>query len=108
MRRLRVSLCLSAGILCCFARTGRAQDESVAIGREVAIPRHLQDGEEYQITIRQLVAFGEKLFTAKWTIQEGQGRPNTKGTGPAPQLSNPSEPLFLPRNFNTISGPHTN
>jgi hypothetical protein len=81
---------------------------SAQIGREVAVQRHLQDGEEYQITIPQLVAFGEKLFTAKWTIQEGQGRPNTKGTGPAPPLSNPSEPLIFPRNFNRISGPDAN
>jgi len=35
------------------------------IGREVAIPRHVQDGEEYQLTIPQLIAFAEKLFTAK-------------------------------------------
>jgi hypothetical protein len=82
--------------------------QSAQIGREAAIPHHLQDGEEYQITIPQLIAFGEKLFTAKWTIQEGQGRPNIKGTGPAPPLSNPSEPLVFPRNFNRISGPDSN
>jgi hypothetical protein len=93
------------GISVCYAI---ALTASAQIGREVAISRHLQDGEEYQITIPQLVAFGEKLFTAKWTIQEGQGRPNTKGTGPAPPLSNPSEPLVFPRNFNRISGPDAN
>lgn len=76
------------------------------IGREVAIPRHLQDGEEYQLTIPQLVTFGEKLFTAKWTIQEGAGRPLTKGTG-AP-LSDLSDPLIFPRNFNRFSGPDSN
>src|SRR6202790_1673603 len=97
MAMVGVSVCYA------FALTASAQ-----IGREVAVPRHLQDGEEYQITIPQLVAFGEKLFTAKWTIQEGQGRPNTKGTGPAPPLSNPSEPLVFPRNFNRISGPDAN
>jgi hypothetical protein len=78
------------------------------IGKEVAVPHHLQDGEEYQVTIPQLIAFGEKLFAAKWTIQEGQGRPNTKGAGPAPPLSNPSEPLVFPRNFNRVSGPDAN
>jgi hypothetical protein len=99
----------SIGVLVCFwaliAGVPRSRSQ---IGREVAIPRHLQDGEEYQITIPQLIAFGEKLFTAKWTVQEGQGRPNTKGTGPAPPLSNPSEPLVFPRNFNRISGPDSN
>ena len=51
------------------------------IGREVAIPRHLQDGEEFQISTRDLVSFGQKLFTAMWTSQEGAGRPLTKGRG---------------------------
>jgi hypothetical protein len=45
-----------------------AQDRSL-IGKEVAIPRHLQDGEEYDLSIPRLIQFGEKLFTAKWTIQ---------------------------------------
>jgi hypothetical protein len=97
-----------AALVCFFALTAWAQGDGSQIGREVAVPRHLQDGEEYQITIPQLIAFGEKLFTAKWTIQEGQGRPNTKGTGPAPPLSNPSEPLVFPRNFHRISGPDSN
>jgi hypothetical protein len=76
------------------------------IGREMAVPRHLQDGEEYQLTIPQLVTFGEKLFTAKWTIQEGAGRPLTKGTGGP--LSDLTDPLIFPRNFNRISGPDSN
>jgi di-heme oxidoreductase (putative peroxidase) len=94
-----------AGVLVCYAVTLTA---SAQIGREVAIPRHLQDGEEYQITIPQLISFGEKLFTAKWTIQEGQGRPNIKGTAAGPPLSDPTEPLVFPRNFNRISGPDSN
>ncbi len=95
-------------LICCFALTSWAQDDRSQIGKEVAIPRHLQDGEEYQLTIPQLIAFGEKLFTAKWTIQEGQGRPNIKGTAAGPPLSVPSEPLVFPRNFNRISGPDSN
>ena len=76
------------------------------IGREVAIPRHLQDGEEFQLSTRDLVSFGQKLFTAMWTSQEGAGRPLTKGTGNP--LSDPTSPLVFPRNFNRISGPDTN
>ena len=45
------------------------------IGREIAISQHLQDGEEFQLSIPKLIAFGEKLFTARWTIQEGAARP---------------------------------
>jgi hypothetical protein len=84
-----------------------AQDHSL-IGKEVAIPRHLQDGEEYELSIPKLIRFGESLFTAKWTIQEGQGRALVKGTAGGPQLSDPSEPLLFPRNFNRISGPDSN
>ena len=107
MNSTAVRWCI-ATLVCCFALTAGVQEGRSQIGKEVAIPRHLQDGEEYQITIPQLIAFGEKLFTAKWTIQEGQGRPNIKGTAAGPRLSNPREPLVFPRNFNRISGPDSN
>jgi hypothetical protein len=80
--------------------------QSANIGREVAIPRHLRDGEEYQLSIPDLINYGKKLFIAKWTVQEGAGRPMTKGTG-AP-LSDLRDPLVFPRNFNRISAPDTN
>jgi hypothetical protein len=76
------------------------------IGQEVAIPAHLQDGEEFTLSTKDLIAFGRSLFTAMWTSQEGAGRPLTKGTG-AP-LSDPGDPLIFPRNFNRLSGPDTN
>jgi hypothetical protein len=95
---------LIASLICC-AVVGMAA-ESERIGREVAIPRHLQDGEEYEVSIRDLIAYGEKLFTASWTSQEGAGRPLSKGTGSP--LSDPGSPLVFPRNFNRLSGPDTN
>jgi hypothetical protein len=49
---------------------------------------------------------GEKLFTAKFTIEEGAGRPLTKGTG-AP-LSDPNSRLVFPRNFDRLSSPDSN
>jgi len=76
------------------------------IGREVAIPKHMQDGEEYKVSVTALIDYGRKLFDAMWTSQEGAGRPLTKGTG-AP-LADAHEPLTFPRNFNRISGPDTN
>jgi len=76
------------------------------IGQEVAVPVHLQDGQEFQMTPDQLAAFGKTLFTAMWTSQEGAGRPMTKGTGNP--ISDPTSPLVFPRNFNRISGPDTN
>lgn len=76
------------------------------IGREVAISQHLQDGDEFTISLRRLVAHGLKLFTANWTLQEGGGRPLTKGTGGT--LTDPTQPLIFPRNFNRVSAPDAN
>lgn len=76
------------------------------IGSEVAVARHLQDGEEYSLPLRKLLDHGRLLFDANWTNQEGGGRPLTKGTG-AP-LADPSSPLVFPNNFNRISAPDAN
>jgi cytochrome c peroxidase len=76
------------------------------IGREVAIPRHLQDDEEFRTSLPELLAYGKRVFMANWTEEEGAGRPLTKGTGMA--LSDPSKPLVGTRAFNRISGPDAN
>jgi len=83
-----------------------AQSPSSQVGREMAIPVHLQDGEEFNLPVTQLVQFGAKLFNAKFTSQEGAGRPLSKGTG-AP-LSDLSSPLVFPRNFDRLSSPDSN
>jgi hypothetical protein len=83
-----------------------AQTPGTEVGREVAIPTHLQDGEEFTTSIRQLIEYGAQLFNAKFTVQEGAGRPKSKGTG-AP-ISDPSSPLVFPRNFDRISSPDAN
>ena len=82
------------------------QDHDSKVGREVAIPVHLQDGEEFTIPLRHLIEYGSQLFDAKFTIQEGAGRPLSKGTG-AP-ISDPSSPLVFPRNFDRLSSPEAN
>lgn len=76
------------------------------IGREVSIPRHLVNGEEFRMPLQDLLEYGKRLFNANWTIQEGGGRPLVKGTGVP--LADPSRPLVFPRNFNRISGPDAN
>jgi len=76
------------------------------IGSEKAIPRHLEDGEEFEVLLPALLRHGEALFRAAWTGQEGGGRPLSKGTGAA--LSDPHSPLVFPRNFNRISAPDAN
>ena len=47
-----------------------------------------------------------QLFNAKFTIEEGAGRPKSKGTG-AP-VSDPVSPLVFPRNFDRLSSPDAN
>ncbi|MBN9692126.1 MAG: thiol oxidoreductase [Verrucomicrobia bacterium] len=88
-----------------FAASLVAQSPAL-IGREVAVARHLEDGQETMISIPELLAHGRQLFDANWTGQEGGGRPLTKGNGNP--LADPTEPLVFPRNFNRISAPDAN
>jgi len=85
-----------------------AHAQSNEIGREVAIPEHLENGREFRVSLPTLLEFGRQLFTANWTIQEGQGRPLAKGLGAPTPLSDPSSPLVFPRNFNRFSAPDAN
>jgi hypothetical protein len=86
--------------------TVSGQNHNSKVGSEVAIPVHLQDGEEFTIPKMRLIQYGAQLFNARFTIQEGAGRPKSKGTG-AP-LSDPTSPLVFPRNFDRISSPDAN
>src|SRR2546425_953354 len=88
------------------AMVARAQNPNSQVGKEVAIPIHLQNGEEFTTPLHKLIEYGAQLFNAKFTIQEGAGRPLSKGTG-AP-VSDPSSPLVFPRNFDRISSPEAN
>lgn len=99
-------LCFAAFLCCLVAPPALAQGSTSQIGREVAIPTHLQDGEEFNISLMQLIEYGKQLFNAKFTIQEGAGRPMSKGTG-AP-VSDPTSPLVFPRNFDHVSSPEAN
>ncbi len=103
-RQVCRGLCCVSVILAPFPIV--AQTSGSQLGREVAIPVHLQDGDEFSMPIRRLIEYGEKLFNAKFTVQEGAGRPFSKGTG-AP-LSDPTSPLIFPRNFDRISSPEAN
>ena len=86
--------------------SGISASDNSQIGREVSIAAHLKDGDELQMPIPDLLAYGSQLFQARWTTQEGQGRPLTKGTGNP--LSDPSSQLTFPRNFDRLSGPDSN
>ena len=83
-----------------------AQSPAAPIGREVAIARHLADGQEFSTPLADLLAYGRRLFDANWTTQEGGGRPLSKGTGRP--LADPSQPLVGHRAFNRVSAPDAN
>jgi hypothetical protein len=76
------------------------------IGRELSSYERLEDGQEHQLSVRELIRRGEAAFSAEWTPQQGGGRPLSKGVG-AP-LSDLSQPLTFPRNFNRISAQDAN
>jgi hypothetical protein len=102
----RSALCFGSLLLAMAAVSAMGQSTNQQIGREVAVPVHLQDGEEFTTSLRSLIEYGSKLFNAKFTIQEGAGRPLSKGTGAA--ISDLSSPLVFPRNFDRISAPEAN
>jgi len=107
-KRLEIRFAFTAFVLVAGAAgfVSTASSQSRPIGDERAIARHLSDGEEFQLSTPQLIAFGKQLFTAMWTAQDGAGRPLSKGTG-AP-ITDSQSPLVFPRNFNRVSGPDTN
>lgn len=76
------------------------------VGKEVSMSVRLTDGQEFELPLADVVAHGQRLFAANWTIQEGGGRPLTKGTGGA--VTTPGLRLEFPRNFNRVSAPDAN
>lgn len=103
-RSARASLAAAAALVVPLLIAAQSIEEG--IGREVAVPRHLADGEEFSRPLAVVLAHGGRLFAAMWTSQEGAGRPLTKGTGDP--VSDPGSPLVFPRNFNRVSGPDAN
>lgn len=97
---------LIALTLCLTATLFAAEQKKTPIGRELAVPRHLQDDEEFTLPLPVLLQHGKLLFDANWTEQEGGGRPQSKGTGK--QLTDPSAPLSGNRAFNRVSAPDAN
>jgi hypothetical protein len=88
--------------LVAFAAPAVAQE----LGSEKAIEKHFADGQEFSKTLTKVLDHGDELFAAKWTKNDGQGRPLTNGAGGA--LVDPSEPLVGARAMNFLSGPDAN
>ena len=97
---------IACGLATLAALLAADSGPAARIGREVSVPRHLADDEEFRLSLPNLLDYGKRLFVANWTDQEGAGRPLVKGNGR--QLSDPSQPLTGARRFNRISGPDAN
>jgi hypothetical protein len=93
-------------ILCLGSQAENVRGQESSWGEEKAVPHHLQDGDEYRLPLADLLRHGERLFLARWTREDGAGRPMAKGTG-AP-LVDQSRPLTFPRAMNRVSGPDAN
>lgn len=97
---------LAASAIAAALAASGSPPPSAPLGAELSVPQRLADGQEYQLSTKKLFEKGRELFAANWTIQEGAGRPLTKGTG-APLADN-GEPLSFPHNMNRVSGPDAN
>jgi hypothetical protein len=102
MKRFALAAVLILAHDVAVSRDDTALDPAL-IGREISVPIHLRNGEEFSVGVPALLRHGEKLFLARWTSQEGQGRAFGKGNDGV--LTDPSSPLVFPRNFNRFSGP---
>lgn len=76
------------------------------IGAERSTYERLEDGEEFQVSLRELLRRGAAAFTAEWTAQEGGGRPLTNGAGGL--LIDGSRRLEFPHAFNRVSSMDAN
>ena len=78
MTASKMQAALLAGLPLILSLPAAAQANNDTIGKEVSAAVHLKDGDEVQMPIPDLLAFGSQLFQARWTTQEGQGRPSLK------------------------------
>jgi hypothetical protein len=90
-------------MLCLFLAAGPAAGQ---VGVELSSYERLEDGDEYRVSMPELIRRGEAAFNAEWTPGQGGGRPLSTGTGAA--LADLDEPLVFPRNFNRISARDAN
>src|SRR5262245_39609868 len=76
--------CCAAVVITALAVVGlRAQSLSARLGDERAVRHHLTTNQEFELSVSELVEVGRRLFTANWTVEDGAGRPLSKGTGKA-------------------------
>ena len=103
-RRVKLIVCgMSVGGVVALAgfEVG-AQRETGRAGERPALEQHLEQREIEggRITFDELLRMGERIFTARWTTLDGQGRPAATGSG----IPTRRDPTHAPR-FTRVSGP---
>ena len=95
-----------ASAIACSSAAASEQVAEVTIGDAPALGRHINqaDIDAGEVTLEELVAHGELLFTAQFNTLDGAGRPETTGVGDSPFRDRRD----FPDNFNRVSGPDAN
>jgi hypothetical protein len=93
----------AAGVLCFLLAN---HSHAGSIGEELSAYERLENGDEYRVSLNELIRRGEAAFIAEWTPQQGGGRPLSAGNGAA--IADPNQPLLFPRNFNRVSAQDAN
>jgi cytochrome c peroxidase len=103
---LLLATAMFASVLGLTVRADQASRRKSRLGSEAAIAAHLSAVDEQKLSVRELIDFGEKIFNANWTEEDGAGRPLTNGSGEP--LTAGALPLTRGRAFNRVSGPDAN
>jgi hypothetical protein len=85
--------------VCIVALTMFSLRADAQIGERPAVAEHI-DGDGLSESLDHLFAVGQQIFTARFNVLDGQGRPASTGTG-APRT--PDQPAFI-----RTSGPDSN
>ncbi|MEJ7608690.1 MAG: di-heme oxidoredictase family protein [Bryobacteraceae bacterium] len=90
--------CLSGGILLLSASLAplHAQPRNNGVGEQPVITEHLDQNaiNEGRVSFQQLFEAGQRLFTARFNVLDGQGRPAATGQNnpPTPRTPDPAGP----------------
>lgn len=99
IQRVRMTVIIATTAMGMFGHATHVAAEQV--GLEQSTYLRLEDGQEYTLSIKELISHGRAAFTAQWTPVEGGGRPFVNGVGTP--IAGSAQPLTFPRNFNRVS-----
>ncbi len=93
-------------ILCIVPMPAAAQQQATGIGEQPVITEHLDQNaiNDGRVGFQQLFEAGERLFTARFNVLDGQGRPAATGQN-KPPTSRPPDPAGSPDVLSTLTRP---